>query len=266
MEWIADSRSRLATLHRNSRRIFSHTEKWFHPQFFLHETDAAFCRPQSRPEPARPPDIPIAFPGKEVCTEFNDPATAAEIEWCGIVRDGSNYFRQQITIHTATPLPITDVRILQFKDANAHVVGSVKGSPIADHTMFFGFEHPLSTSHVQAGEVLASLPRRCPCSRTKALSIPPSLELHDPGKCAATFSATSNGSAPIPIARSLHYNSWYDLGYFNAPTKPARSNRIHAFGQELTEKRGVTMDIFLFDDGWDNPTASGDSTPVSRWL
>ena len=45
MEWVADSRSRLATLHRNPRRIFSHAEKWFHPQLFLHEADAAFCRP-----------------------------------------------------------------------------------------------------------------------------------------------------------------------------------------------------------------------------
>ena len=59
--------------------------------------------------------------GKEVCTDFNDPTTAAEVEWCGIVRDGSNYFRQQITIHTSDrSLPITDVRMLQFKDAGTH--------------------------------------------------------------------------------------------------------------------------------------------------
>src|SRR6202044_291961 len=60
------------------------------------------------------------LPGKEVCTEFSDANTVSEIEWCGIVRDGSNYFRQQITIHTSDhALPITEVRMLQFKDAGA---------------------------------------------------------------------------------------------------------------------------------------------------
>ena len=176
---------------------------------------------RSEPEASRYSD---RIPGKEVCAEFNDSATAAEIEWCGIVRDGSNYFRQQITIHTGDqPLPITDVRILQFKDANAHVVGSVKGSPIADHTMFFGFEHPLSTSHVQAGEVSPRCRERCPCSRTKALSIPPSLALHHPGKCAATSSATSSANAPIPIAHRCITTPGMTWDITIAPMKPAHS-------------------------------------------
>ena len=29
--------------------------------------------------------------------------------------------------------------------------------------------------------------------------------------------------------------------------------RLHAFGTELHQKRGVTLDSFLFDDGWDDP-------------
>ncbi len=35
-------------------------------------------------------------------------------------------------------------------------------------------------------------------------------------------------------------------------TRQAALNVINAFGQELVEKRGVKMDSFLFDDGWDN--------------
>ena len=30
-------------------------------------------------------------------------------------------------------------------------------------------------------------------------------------------------------------------------------NAINGFGQELTVKRGVRLDSFLFDDGWDDP-------------
>ena len=29
---------------------------------------------------------------------------------------------------------------------------------------------------------------------------------------------------------------------------------VQSFGEELTKKRGVKLDSFLFDDGWDDPT------------
>ena len=35
-------------------------------------------------------------------------------------------------------------------------------------------------------------------------------------------------------------------------TSRALSIASNAFGHELTEKRGVKLDSFLFDDGWDN--------------
>ena len=31
-------------------------------------------------------------------------------------------------------------------------------------------------------------------------------------------------------------------------------NVVNSFGEELTVKRGVKLDSFLFDDGWDDPT------------
>ena len=54
-----------------------------------------------------------------------------------------------------------------------------------------------------------------------------------------------------PYRTFLHYNSWYDLGYFTPYTATDAVDRINAFGRELTEKRGVKLDSFLFDDGWD---------------
>jgi hypothetical protein len=54
-----------------------------------------------------------------------------------------------------------------------------------------------------------------------------------------------------PYRTFLHYNSWYDLGYFTPYSATDAVDRINAFGRELTEKRGVKLDSFLFDDGWD---------------
>jgi hypothetical protein len=55
-----------------------------------------------------------------------------------------------------------------------------------------------------------------------------------------------------PYRTFLHYNSWYDLGYFNPYDQAGALDRVNIFGRELTQKRGVTLDSFLFDDGWDD--------------
>ena len=56
-----------------------------------------------------------------------------------------------------------------------------------------------------------------------------------------------------PYRTFLHYNSWYDIGYFSKFMRPTALAAIAAFGTELHQKRGVTLDSFLFDDGWDDP-------------
>jgi len=56
-----------------------------------------------------------------------------------------------------------------------------------------------------------------------------------------------------PYRPFLHYNSWYDIGYFSRFDEAAALAAITAFGTELHQKRGVTLDSFLFDDGWDDP-------------
>ncbi|MGA7650950.1 MAG: enterotoxin, partial [Terracidiphilus sp.] len=55
-----------------------------------------------------------------------------------------------------------------------------------------------------------------------------------------------------PYRTFLHYNSWYDLGFGNDYDVAGALDRIDAFGHELVEKRGVKLDSFLFDDGWDD--------------
>ena len=67
------------------------------------------------------------------------------------------------------------------------------------------------------------------------------------------FLAYVERERPRPYEPFLHYNSWYDLGYTNRFGEAGALDRIHAFGTELVKKRGVKLDSFLFDDGWDDP-------------
>ena len=75
----------------------------------------------------------------------------------------------------------------------------------------------------------------------------------DRASCVAISWRTSSASARIPYRPFLHYNSWYDLGYFSKFNEPEALAVIAAFGEELQRKRGVELDSFLFDDGWDDP-------------
>ncbi len=55
-----------------------------------------------------------------------------------------------------------------------------------------------------------------------------------------------------PYRTFLHYNSWYDLGYFTKFDEAGALGVVEAFGRQLHVDRGVTLDSFLFDDGWDD--------------
>ncbi|MEY2919801.1 MAG: hypothetical protein RL261_1106, partial [Pseudomonadota bacterium] len=55
-----------------------------------------------------------------------------------------------------------------------------------------------------------------------------------------------------PFRTFLHYNSWYDIGYFTPYTEAEALAVIGKYGEKMVTARGVRMDSFLFDDGWDD--------------
>jgi len=58
-----------------------------------------------------------------------------------------------------------------------------------------------------------------------------------------------------PYRTFLHYNSWFDIAWDKQKFNEAQSlNVIEQFGHQLVTERGVKMDSFLFDDGWDDDT------------
>ncbi|MBT9330109.1 enterotoxin [Paracidobacterium acidisoli] len=193
---------------------------------------------------------------KVVCADLHDPKSEADFHWCLLARPESNYLRERLTIHApAHDLAITEVRLLDFHDADAHVAGSVKGSPVADDRMFFGFEHPLSWSRVEDGHVEAGITRVLPLQANQSVTYSAVIGTAQPGQMRRAFLAYIESERPRPYKPFLHYNSWYDIGFENRYSEADALDRIHAFGRELVEKRHVELDSFLFDDGWDNPNS-----------
>lgn len=190
----------------------------------------------------------------QICAGLVERQTSAHVVWCGILGNDSAYFRQELSVHgDSQNLPIAEVRMLEFNDPGAHVAGQVKGSPVTDGDMFFGFEHPLSVAKVENGHVSIILRRELPLRRGESITYSSVIGVVPPGQMRRAFLQYLERERARSYSPLLHYNSWYDLGYGNRYSSEGALERIGAFGEELVEKRHVELESFLFDDGWDNP-------------
>jgi hypothetical protein len=234
------------------------------------------------------------IPGQQVSAVLLSPDGALRVEWKAILRDGSNYIRQEIVIK---PLKgDADLAKLVMVDhwlKGADIVGQVNGSPAVAGNLFTGFEHPMSVTRLDAGGAPKLVPApgsedgplapdnaaakelRPSETRWSKAHVESWLELSLPIQKGKSFMASSVlGVVPQGQLRRaflyyvererahayrtfLHYNSWYDIGYFTPYDEKDCLKVVKAFGEELVQKRGVTLDSFLFDDGWDDTSKGG---------
>ena len=192
-------------------------------------------------------------PGRAISASFEDAQHGLRATWRAILRDGSHYIRQEVEFSSMKEsLPITTVTMLDLSVAGAAVAGSVDGSPITSGTWFLGFEHPLSQGAVDAGRLRCTLARQLPLEHGRSASYSSVIGTTAPGQMRRGFLRYVERERAHPYRTFLHYNSWYDLGYFTPYDQAGALDVIHAFGEELHVKRDVVLDSFLFDDGWDN--------------
>jgi hypothetical protein len=190
-----------------------------------------------------------------VTVELRDAVSGASCTWSAIASDGARYMRQElrITAHGA-PLQVRDVRAIDFPHLpDAEVAGSCDGSPIVAGDVFLAVEHPFAQADAIYDRASASLPRKVDIEPGVPLVLSSVVGVVRPGQLRRDFLAYVERERAHPYRTFLHYNSWYDIGYFTPYDQTECLSRIQAFGNELHTKRGVALASFLFDDGWDDP-------------
>ncbi|WP_430388758.1 enterotoxin [Dyella sp. 20L07] len=197
------------------------------------------------------------LPGSAVQATFGDADGRFRIDWQWVQREGSDYLRAVVTI-TALKQDenISKVALLQAQAADAEVLGTVQGSPVVAGHDYFGFEHPLSSSEVRGKQVRLWIDRGLPLLKGQPITYSAVVGVTHDNQLRRDFLTYIERERAHPYRTFLHYNSWYDIGYFTPYTEAQALDRIHAFGEELSVKRGVKLDSYLFDDGWDDRSGS----------
>ncbi|MGN6789247.1 MAG: enterotoxin [Rhodanobacteraceae bacterium] len=197
------------------------------------------------------------IPGKAVEGTFIDPKGHVRIDWKLVQRDGSDYLREIVTITALNEdAPIAKVSLFGANAPDAIVDGSVDGSPVVSHDDWLGFEHPMSKADAWRGKVKLWIERTLPLPKGQSVTYSAVIGVARAGQMRRDFAQYVERERAHPYRPFLHYNSWYDIGYFTPYTEAEALDRINAFGRELVERRLVKMDSFLFDDGWDDYSGS----------
>lgn len=209
------------------------------------------------PVDAKASNLADRLPGKAVTASFGDAEGRFRVDWQLLQREGSAYLREVVTI-TALKQdePLTSVSLLPSSIDHAEVDGVVKGSPVVEGRMYMGFENPLSDSDVRGQHVTLSMARTLPLHKGQSITYSAVAGVAREGQMRRDVATYVERERAHPYRPFLHYNSWYDIGYFTPYTEAEALDRINTFGQELSVKRGVKLDSFLFDDGWDDRSGS----------
>ena len=191
--------------------------------------------------------------GVAVHFALTDPSGIFTADWALVLHTGSHYIRQQLTITAGDqPLQLTGLKLIDVRSPGIELTGRVKGSPLIDGNFFLGFESPLSESSVVADRGVSEIHIGVPIPAGQSATYSSVVGVAPPGQLRRAFLAYIERERAHPYRTFLHYNSWFDIGFGKPYTQHEAVTRIHEIGDQLNKKRGVSLDSYLFDDGWDD--------------
>lgn len=195
--------------------------------------------------------------GQQLLARFSAPERNLSAEWRVILRKNSSYLREELTLRaTGHDVLVKEIVLFDEKIPGAKTLGSVDGSPVVAGQFFIGYEHPMARNAVDANSVRCSFLRNAVLKSGETLTQSCVVGVTPEGQLRRGFLAYIERERVHPYRPFLHYNSWFDIAWDKQKYDETKSlDAIDQFGLELVKKRGVKMDSFLFDDGWDDNTS-----------
>lgn len=227
--------------------------------------------------PANPKALKLSerFPGKAFTAGMTTPNGNLTVEWRAILRDGSHYLRQEMTIKANRDVDMVGVIGMQYLMENAgelRISGNTRGSMVVNDIAFAALETPMGINSAGNQTVQGRAPqveapnmaqgywsRKTRIHKGETWKLSSVLGLLEPGQERRSFLAYSERERVMPYRPFCHYNSWYELNINrnNDPNPEKRMNEeqclkvVKTWYDKMYRKRGISLDAFVWDDGWD---------------
>lgn len=175
-----------------------------------------------------------------------------QAHWRAELRDGSSYVRQ--TVEFCSPdktIPLFAVELGDWQVAGAKTMGTAPGCPVAAGGMFFGVEMPGAQNAVDGAGARIGFGCQLEVSPAQSYPFGSVAGVAPEGQLRRAFLFYLERERARPSRPFLHYNCWYDLGFSVDAEKML--DVVRRFNEELVHKRGVPVQSYLVDDGWDDP-------------
>lgn len=196
----------------------------------------------------------LRYPGWEAVVSLVSPDGRLAVVWRATLRQDANYVVQEIELRARDQdVAAKEVTLLSTEAPGARAAGEVDGSPVVAGRMFLACEHPMATGRVESGRVVCSLACHRPVSPKQPWTASVVIGTVPEGQLRRGFLYYLEQERARPYGLFVHYNSWWDIAWPDRKMDERTCLKvIEGFGRELTEKRGVKLDSFCFDDGWDD--------------
>ena len=173
------------------------------------------------------------------------------------------------------PVPFfpAEIVLLNLPAPGAKRIGESLGSPVVAGNLFFACENPLADNQGADGRVCCRLQvgteatlaseadcreREVPKQRLgtrKTAYYRSVIGVAPPDQMRRAFLRYVERERPRPYQPFLHYNCYYDISWACRKFNEQQAlEAIELFGREFIQKRGVKLDSFVFDNGWDDPS------------
>lgn len=191
------------------------------------------------------------FPGHKLIVNCFEPGKGLFAQWSVILREGSTYVRQELALSASKKdVLVKEIELFRQKIPGAGTDGKVDGSPVVAGNFFCAYENPMARNTADAdGLVHCSFLRNAVLKNGETLTQSCVLGVVPKGRLRRGFLGYIERERAHSYRPFLHYNSWFDLRNYN---EKQCVEAIDQLGRELTQKREVPVESFLFDDGWDD--------------
>ncbi len=152
--------------------------------------------------------------GKRLAASLAGEDGAIEVQWQAVLRDGSNYVRQELAIRPrGKDLPPAEIVLIESPAEGARTCGTVPGSPVTCNDFFFACEDPLADNRGQGGRIRCALKCGTLLKAGQTFCCSSVAGVAPPGQMRRAFLYYVERERPRPYQPFLHYNSWYDIAW-----------------------------------------------------